>query len=103
MPKYSGARARAAAREVPVSPLAKPMVTARPMNGSMLALYADSREKARHEKALGRLDRFMADVLLPLCERTNAVVFTDAITPSCALSSAFMRKIFFLGWIKRSW
>ena len=27
MPKYSGARARAAAREVPVSPLAKPMVT----------------------------------------------------------------------------
>ena len=47
MPKYSGARARAAAREVPVSPLAKPMVTARPMNGSMLALYADSREKAR--------------------------------------------------------
>ena len=51
MPKYSGARARAAAREVPVSPLAKPMVTARPMNGSMLALYADSREKARHAAA----------------------------------------------------
>jgi hypothetical protein len=49
-------------------------------------------EKGHSEQdALQRIDRFMADVILPLAARTNAVILADAITPSCILSESFTR------------
>jgi len=36
-----------------------------------------------------RLCRFIVEIIIPLAERTNAIIFLDAIKSHCMLSSAF--------------
>ena len=41
--------------------------------------------------AEAKLDRFMADVIIPLAAQTNAVVLCDAASGACILSTSFLR------------
>ena len=50
-----------------------------------------SREE--EDEAALRLDRFMADVLIPLAAQNHAIVLCEATTVDCALSSSFTRML----------
>lgn len=48
---------------------------------------------ADEQDAESRIDLFMSEVLIPLAERTSAVVICTALTKMCVLSAAFTRMV----------
>jgi len=50
-----------------------------------------SREDERD--ALDKIDRFMADVLIPLAAQTNAIVVCEAVREACVLSTSLRRML----------
>ena len=48
-------------------------------------------EQDSESVALERLDRFMADIILPLAVETNALIFCSGISKMCALTSSLTR------------
>ena len=50
-------------------------------------------EEDRESEALERLDRFMADIILPLAVETNALIFCSGISKMCVLTSSLTRVV----------
>lgn len=50
-------------------------------------------DDAEERDAEDRLDMFMSQVLIPLAEQTNAVVFCNAVCTDCILSSSFTKMV----------
>ena len=63
-----------------------------PPTGQKRVRPAFSVEDEEH-RAEKRLDAFMADVLIPLAARTNAIIIVNAFTCNCVLAQSFNRMV----------